>query len=404
VLIPAQFVEPCAAAEALRAIREPYRDSDQSWNIAIVRRGDLIGVLTGYFVDYRDDMFDEWFCVPAGRYDAQMTQYGRRSARRAKYNPSATTPTCAATIGIGETPSAVAITPDSQFAYITRGSSNTVAVVDICKEAIVSSIPVDLEPNRVAITPDGAHAYVTNSGWNNVSAIDTRTNSVAETIPVGAHPIGVAITPDGAHAYVANQASNSLSVIDTGAHAVVATLAVKSRPAKLAFTPDGRRAFVVHLSGRAYYSSGGRRYDTPERGMVTVIDVPRNTVTTTIPVGASSNGVAITPDGRHAYVTDSRSGTLTAIDTRANAVTATIPVGRHPGAVAITPDGQQAYVTLESGVAVIDLHRHRVETTVRVGTFPGDVVITPDGRHAYVNNCGSWSLSIIDMAGSGHKD
>ncbi len=399
--IPAQFVEPCAAAEALRAIREPYRDRDQSWNIAIVRRGDLIGVLTGPD-DERDDIFDEWFCVPADRYDAQMTQYGRRSARRAKYNPSATTPTCAATIGIGETPSAVAITPDSQFAYITRGSSNTVAVVDICKEAIVSSIPVDLEPNRVAITPDGAHAYVTNSGWNNVSVIDTRTNSVAETIPVGAHPIGVAIIPDGAHAYVANQASNSLSVIDTGAHAVVATLAVESRPAKLAFTPDGRRAFVVHLSGRAYYSSG-RRYNTPERGMVTVIDVPRNTVTTTIPVGASSNGVAITSDGRHAYVTDSRSGTLTAIDTRSTAVTATIPVGRHPGAVAITPDGQQAYVTLEVDVAVIDLHRRRVETTVRVGTFPGDVVITPDGRHAYVNNCGSWSLSIIDIAGSGHK-
>lgn len=125
---------------------------------------------------------------------------------------------------------------------------------------------------------------------------------------------------------------------------------------------------------------------------------------TTIPVGASSYGVAITPDGRHAYVTDSESGTLTAIDTRSNTVTATIPVGRDSGAVAITPDGQQAYVTLEVDVAVIDLHRRRVENTIRVGTFPGDGAITPDGRHAYVANCSSWSLSIIDTAGSGHKD
>lgn len=196
VLIRGEFVEPCAAAEALRAIPEPYLDHDQSWNIAIVRRGDLIGVLTGHFLDdERDNMFDEWFCVPADRYDAQMKQYACRSARRAKYDPSATTPIRAATIGIGESPSAVAITPDGQFAYITRNPSNTVAVVDICKEAIVGSIPVDLNPVSVAITPNGAHAYVINSGWNNVSVIDTRTNSVAATIPVGTHPMGVADHP-----------------------------------------------------------------------------------------------------------------------------------------------------------------------------------------------------------------
>lgn len=399
VLIPAQFVEPGAAAEALRAIREPYRDRDQSWNIAIVRRGDRIGVLTGGFLDdERDDMFDEWFCVPADHYDAQMQQYARRSARRANYDPSVTTPTCAATIGIGEAPWSVAITPDSQFAYITTGSSNTVAVVDIGKEAVVDSIPVDLEPNGVAITPDGAYAYVTNSGWNSVSVIDTRTNSVADTVPVGTHPGGVAITPDGAYAYIANQGSNSLSVIDTNDHAVVATLGVESRPADIAFTPDGRRAYVIHWSGPARYSSG-RVYDTPERGIVTVIDVRRNAVTTTIPVGVKSSGIAIAPDGIHVYVTDSRSDTLTAIDTHTNELTASIPVGPDPGALAITADGRHAYVTVEVAVAVIDLHRQRVVNTIRVGTSPGDVAMTPDGRHAYVANCTSWSLSIIDTAG-----
>ncbi len=228
-----------------------------------------------------------------------------------------------------------------------------------------------------------------------MSVIDTGTNSVAETIPVGTHPRGVAITPDGAYAYVANQGSDSLSVIDTGARVVVATVAVESRPAAIAVTPDSRHAYVVHQSGYAVYSAV-RRYDTPERGMVTVIDVRRNAVASTIPVGAKSNDVAITPDGRHAYVTDSKSGTLIAIDTRTKAVTATIAVGTDPGAVAVSPDGRRAYVVLKSEVAVVDLQRHRVENTIRVGTLPGGVALTPDRRHAYVINCGSWSLSIID--------
>ncbi len=61
VLMPLQLLEPSAAAEAVRAIHEPYVDNDQSWNIAIVRRGDLVGVLTGPFLDdKRTDLFDDW--------------------------------------------------------------------------------------------------------------------------------------------------------------------------------------------------------------------------------------------------------------------------------------------------------------------------------------------------------
>ncbi len=68
---------------------------------------------------------------------------------------------------------AVAITPNGQFAYVARISSDTVAVVDIVEEAVVGSIPVDLDPCCIAIAPDGARAYVTNAGWNSVSVIDT---------------------------------------------------------------------------------------------------------------------------------------------------------------------------------------------------------------------------------------
>jgi YVTN family beta-propeller protein len=73
---------------------------------------------------------------------------------------------------------------------------------------------------------------------------------------------------------------------------------------------------------------------------VSVIDTATNTVVATIPVGMGPIGIAITPDGTRAYVTNDVSNTVSVIDTAANTVVETIPVGVRPVAVAITPAPQ----------------------------------------------------------------
>jgi YVTN family beta-propeller protein len=61
-----------------------------------------------------------------------------------------------------------------------------------------------------------------------------------------------------------------------------------------------------------------------------VIDTASNTVVATIPVGQIPQGVAITPDGTRAYVTNGVDNTVSVIDTASNTVVATIPVGNFP--------------------------------------------------------------------------
>ena len=56
-------------------------------------------------------------------------------------------------------------------------------------------------------------------------------------------------------------------------------------------------------------------------------------------------GVAITPDGTHAYVANIIVGTVSVITTATGAVSPPITVGNGPDEVAITPDGKHAYVT-----------------------------------------------------------
>ncbi|MDI9917643.1 YncE family protein [Rhodococcus sp. IEGM 1379] len=79
----------------------------------------------------------------------------------------------------------------------------------------------------------------------------------------------------------------------------------------------------------------------------------------------------------------------------------TIPVGTNPTGVAITPDGTHAYITNRGGntVSVIDTaHPTNPLTTITVGTYPTGVAITPDGTRTYITNYGSNTVSVIDTA------
>ena len=67
------------------------------------------------------------------------------------------------------------------------------------------------------------------------------------------------------------------------------------------------------------------------------------------------------------------------IDTATGAVSPPITVGNNPGAVAITPDGKQAYVTnsLDGTVSVIDTATGAVSAPITVGKGPAGAAICP---------------------------
>ena len=76
-------------------------------------------------------------------------------------------------------------------------------------------------------------------------------------------------------------------------------------------------------------------------------------------------------------------------------------MGRNPIGVAVTPDGKHAYVANfnSNTVSVIDPgHQHVEAATLAVGTNPVAVAVTPDGKHAYVANFFSNTVSVIDTA------
>ena len=70
---------------------------------------------------------------------------------------------------------------------------------------------------------------------------------------------------------------------------------------------------------------------------MSVITTATGAVSAPITVGKAPDVVAITPDGKHAYVTNFGDGTVSVITTATGAVSAPITVGKGAAGVAICP-------------------------------------------------------------------
>ncbi|MFC5881829.1 beta-propeller fold lactonase family protein, partial [Streptomyces virginiae] len=131
-----------------------------------------------------------------------------------------------------------------------------------------------------------------------------------------------------------------------------------------------------------------------------VINTATNTVVATVPVGDAPQGVAVSPDGTRAYVTNYGADTVSVINTATNTVVATVPVGDAPQGVAVSRDGTRAYV-INAGddtVSVINTATNTVVATVPVGDAPREVAVSPDGTRAYVTNANDDTVSVINTA------
>ncbi len=123
---------------------------------------------------------------------------------------------------------------------------------------------------------------------------------------------------------------------------------------------------------------------------VTPIDTATNTAGTPITGITLPEGIAITPNGATAYVTDPYDKTVTPIDTATDTpgtpITLTGSPSDSPLAIAITPNGATAYVTSGNTLVwPIDFATNRAGTPITV-EYADHIAITPNGATAYVTD------------------
>ncbi|MFA5247573.1 MAG: YncE family protein, partial [Candidatus Micrarchaeia archaeon] len=164
---------------------------------------------------------------------------------------------------------------------------------------------------------------------------------------------------------------------------VIATISVGTRPYAIAVMPNGKYVYVTNSNSNT----------------VSVIDPITNAVVKSISVGVSPYGVAVSPSGAYAYVSNLQSKSVSVIDTSSNEVVSTINTVDQPYGIAFSPSGALVYVANNAGkvVTVIDTSSNAVASTIPLGNNVHDIAVMPNGKFAYVTNAAS-TVYVIDTS------
>ena len=125
-----------------------------------------------------------------------------------------------------------------------------------------------------------------------------------------------------------------------------------------------------------------------------------------IAVGSTPQGVAVSPDGAHAYVVNSGDNTVSAIKVSNNSVLGTWNVGNTPDSVVVSADSQTIYVSnsMDDTVSVLDALTgdELPGSPVAVGTQPLGLALSPDGSTVAVatsaDNGSVWLINTTDLS------
>jgi len=285
------------------------------------------------------------------------------------------------TISGVSTPTGIAITPDGKKAYVANAiTPNTVTVLDLDTNTVVSTIPVSILPEFMAMRYDGAFAYVTGGASTHSSsyvyAIDTTTDQVVATIPVGTVPSAMIAGQADTRLFISNFVDGTVSVIRMADNTLEYTIPVGNSPTNLAATPDGNYVFV-HTNNRS----------------ISVIDTSTYEVASSFTLTDYPTAMAVTQDSSQlliATIGSSGSSKLSAMDiaTQTSSWSVSFANSTTPSSIAIDPTGSATYVLVSGSpypsIQVVDLAAQLIVGSV-TGFFQSTVMaLNPAGNRAYL--------------------
>jgi len=294
--------------------------------------------------------------------------------------------------------------------------------IDAATGKVMCDVPLHGKPAGIVFSADGRLTYVAECMAGTVAEIDGDGN-VTRRFNVGPWPTGVAMAPKRGWLLVTDSATDSVSIVELASGRVRARVPVGRSPRYVAVTPDERSAVVANRL------PGGDASNPASAAVVTLIDLEagKKEVDVLLPPNSiNALGVAVSPDGRWAYVVHNlaramlpteqieygwiNANAMTTIDLTRRQRYATILLDRfddaaaNPWGVAVSPDGATLWITI-SGVHQIgklnlvrmhELLRKELPKIVRQRqeTKPaGDDPGTTRGSSTYSD---SWQIGVKD--------
>ncbi|HUE41907.1 MAG TPA: YncE family protein [Candidatus Sulfotelmatobacter sp.] len=273
---------------------------------------------------------------------------------------------------------------------------HTALIVDPETRKELGKVSVGVNGHEVAVSPDGKFAYVPiygNSGvgkpgtdGSTIDVIDIANRKLAYSIDLGKplRPHLPAFGPDGL-LYVTAELSQSLDAIDPKTRKIVAEIPTGQDESHMFIIrpgPDSPTAYTTNVHA----------------GSVSVLDLARRRLVTTIPVSKIVQRISIEPDGLYVFTHDQESPRIVVIDPLSNAISTSIPMPETIYSSEATPDNHWLICAgMKGHIFVVDLHSRKLAKTFDAPTTLGKVLIRPDGGVAFISFLAAGKIEVLDL-------
>lgn len=268
-------------------------------------------------------------------------------------------------IETSDRPRHLAFNADKTQIYAACGDGNSIDIIDINKLQVVDKIDNDIEdPEAFDISPDGNFLYISLEDDSALGVIDLAKKEMIKTVEVGAEPEGVLASRDGKTVYVTSEVANMVHAVNTENWTIKANIKVGKRPRRFAVLADKNELWVTSELDAS----------------LSIVDTQTNKVKQVIrfePKGFRREditpvGIAMTRDGKTAYVALGRSNHIAIINIAERKVEKFILVGERAWNITLNHDESLLIVVngLSDDISIVDTKKRKVIESVAVGRVP----------------------------------
>ena len=247
----------------------------------------------------------------------------------------------------------ITLTADSDYAIAAAQTAGVIYKINAKTYEVEKETNTEKggEPHGLRISPDGQTAYIAMLKGKSIGVLDIEKMDISY-VPLKGAAVQTGVTPDGRYALASVYDAKSLAVYNIASRKLSYVDLPKEAkgPVQIYPTPDSR---FVYVADQGYY------FNQPNSDSVYKIDLKEMKVAQTIKGGTAPHGVAVSKDGKFAYVTNLLSDDLSVIDTVQGKEIAKIKVGKMPngvslfygeGLVAPISENEKGFLTAEETV------------------------------------------------------
>ncbi|MBZ5644791.1 MAG: beta-propeller fold lactonase family protein [Acidobacteriia bacterium] len=192
-----------------------------------------------------------------------------------------------------------------------------------------------------------------------------------------------------------------LALVDPGTEKILMKLPTGKGPHEVAVSPDGRTAYVSNFGRYSVYPAGDTEHDKAG-DTITVVDLVGRKVKATFDLGTHTgpHGMVVSHDGKFLWATSETPQAVLELDSATGKILHawnTNQVRSHM--IVVTPDEKKFYVTntVSGSVSVIDRGTGEVKI---LATGPGTegIAISPDGKEVWAASRADAKIEVISTA------